>query len=39
VELLIQRGAPVDEADAEPWATPKAWAAKMKHDGILYILE
>ncbi len=27
VELLISRGAPADEPDAEPWATPKAWAA------------
>lgn len=38
-ELLIQRGAPVHEADAEPWATPRAWAAKMKHTGVLNILE
>jgi len=38
VELFIQRGAPVDEPDAEPWATPKAWAAKMKHENILDIL-
>lgn len=29
VELLIQRGAPVDEPEAEPWATPRAWARKM----------
>jgi hypothetical protein len=38
VELLIQRGAPAHESDAEPWATPEAWAAKMKHDVILAIL-
>jgi len=38
VELFIQRGAPVDEPDAEPWATPKAWAAKMEHETILDIL-
>ena len=38
VKLLIQRGASVIEPDAEPWATPKAWATKMKHDGILAIL-
>ncbi len=28
VELLIARGAPMHEPDAEPWATPKAWAEK-----------
>ena len=28
VELLIARGAPMDEPDAEPWATPQAWARK-----------
>jgi hypothetical protein len=38
VELLIQRGAPVDEPDSEPWAMPKAWAAKMKHAAVLAIL-
>jgi ankyrin repeat protein len=37
-ELLIARGAPVDEPDAEPWATPKAWAGKMRHDAILALL-
>ena len=30
-ELLIMRGAPVDEPDAESWATPKAWAEKAHH--------
>jgi hypothetical protein len=38
VELLIQRGAPVHEHDAEAWATPKTWATKMKHEAILAIL-
>jgi ankyrin repeat protein len=28
VDLLIARGAAVDEPDAEPWATPHAWAEK-----------
>ncbi|HLJ44671.1 MAG TPA: ankyrin repeat domain-containing protein [Bryobacteraceae bacterium] len=28
VDLLIARGAPIDEPDAEPWATPRAWARK-----------
>jgi ankyrin repeat protein len=37
-ETLIARGAPVDEPDAEPWATPKAWAEKMKHEAILKLL-
>ncbi len=35
VELLIARGAPVDEPDAEPWATPKAWAQKKGHAALL----
>ena len=39
VERLIARGAPVDEPDAEPWATPKAWASKGKHDAILAVLQ
>jgi len=34
VELLIARGAPVDEPGTEPWATPLAWATKMGHGGI-----
>jgi ankyrin repeat protein len=38
VELLIARGAPVDEPDAEPWATPRAWAIKGKHEAILAML-
>jgi ankyrin repeat protein len=39
VELLLRRGAPVDEADTEPWATPVSWARKMKHGAILTLLE
>jgi ankyrin repeat protein len=38
VEFLIKRGAPVHEPDAEPWATPEAWARKMNHDSVLAIL-
>jgi hypothetical protein len=38
VELLIARGAPVVEADAEAWATPLAWAEKMGHAEIGAIL-
>ena len=37
-ELLIARGAPVDEPDAEPWATLMSWAAKLKHDDLLAVL-
>jgi ankyrin repeat protein len=39
VELLIQRGAPVRETNAEAWATPEAWAKKMGHGEIQAILE
>ncbi len=39
VELLLSRGAPVDESGAEPWATPMAWARKMGHHEIERILE
>jgi ankyrin repeat protein len=38
VELLIQRGAPVNEPDAEPWARPIAWAIKMNHPALINIL-
>ena len=26
------------EPEAEPWATPRAWAEKMKHEGIVQML-
>ncbi len=39
VQFLIERGAPVREPDAEPWATPQAWARKMKHDAVLALLQ
>ncbi|SPE27892.1 hypothetical protein SBA3_140005 [Candidatus Sulfopaludibacter sp. SbA3] len=35
VQLLLGRGADPVEAGAEPWATPRAWAEKMKHDAVL----
>ena len=35
VKLFLERGADPVEADAEPWATPDAWAIKMKHDAVL----
>ena len=34
VELLLARGAPPAEPDAEPWAAPLAWAEKMGHTDI-----
>jgi ankyrin repeat protein len=39
VKLLIQRGAPVRERNAEAWATPEAWAKKMGHIEIQVMLE
>ena len=39
VELLLARGADPVEADADPWATPEAWARKMKHGGVLAVLQ
>jgi len=39
VELLLQRGADPAEPDAEPWATPKAWAEKMGHAAIVSLLQ
>ena len=38
VKLLLERGADPIEADAEPWATPAAWAEKMRHDNVLALL-
>lgn len=38
-ELLIARGALVEEPHAEPWATPITWAKKMNHKEILSLLE
>ena len=38
VKLLLARGADPIERDAAPWATPKAWAQKMKHDRVLELL-
>ena len=36
--LLLERGADPLETDAEPWATPRAWAQKMKHDDVIDLL-
>lgn len=39
VELLLARGADAVEAGAEPWATPRAWAAKMGQRAVLRALD
>jgi ankyrin repeat protein len=38
VRLLLERGADPVEPDAEPWATPQAWAEKMGRDSVLAVL-
>jgi ankyrin repeat protein len=38
-KLYLSRGAPVLETDAEPWASPIAWARKMNHRAIISLLE
>jgi ankyrin repeat protein len=38
VELLIARGAPVNEPGAESWAQPQAWAIKMDQAVIAEVL-
>jgi ankyrin repeat protein len=38
VKLYLARGADPVETDAEPWATPRAWAAKMKRAEVLALL-
>jgi ankyrin repeat protein len=39
VELFLRRGADAVEADAESWATPKAWAEKMGHGTVVSLLQ
>jgi hypothetical protein len=38
VKELLRRGVDPVEADAEPWATPRAWAQKMGHREIVEML-
>jgi ankyrin repeat protein len=38
VELLLSRGVPAHEMDAQPWASPAAWARKMGHHDIEQLL-
>ncbi|HVG54490.1 MAG TPA: hypothetical protein VM846_08685, partial [Vicinamibacterales bacterium] len=35
VTLLLARGADPIESEAEPWATPLAWAERRHHAGIV----
>ncbi len=35
VKLFLERGADPVEAGSEAWATPQAWAEKMKHESVL----
>jgi ankyrin repeat protein len=39
VKLFLERGADPVEADAEPWATPDAWAEKMAHANVGVLLK
>ena len=39
VKLFLSRGADPLEPDAEPWATPRAWAEKMRRPEILELLK
>ena len=38
VRLLLAHGARPDEPEAEPWATPMAWATKKGHPAIVELL-
>ncbi|MBM3813444.1 MAG: hypothetical protein FJW20_17620 [Acidimicrobiia bacterium] len=38
VRLLLQHGADPVERDAEPWASPMAWARKKGHTALLNLL-
>ena len=39
VNLLLARGADPVESDADPWATPRAWAEKKGHQAIQALLK
>jgi ankyrin repeat protein len=38
VKLFLERGADPVEADSAEWATPRAWAEKMRHEPVLRAL-
>jgi len=37
-KVLLEHGADSVEPEAEPWATPRAWAEKMGHHVVLELL-
>ena len=39
VQLLLDRGADPREVEAEPWATPHAWARRIGRTDILSVLD
>ena len=39
VTLFLERGADPVERDAEPWATPGAWAKRMQHSEVMELLD
>ena len=39
VELFLERGADPGEPDAEPWATPLAWAERMQHPEVVRLIK
>jgi hypothetical protein len=38
VKLFLDRGGDPVEPDAEPWATPRAWAEKGNYSDVLTLL-
>jgi len=38
VREMLRRGIDAVEPDAQKWATPRAWAEKMKHEAVLAVL-
>jgi hypothetical protein len=39
VKLFLARGADSVEADAEPWARPRAWAERMQRPEMIDLLD
>jgi hypothetical protein len=39
VKLFLARGADPVERDAQPWATPRAWAERMARTDIVKLLD
>ena len=39
VKVFLARGADPVEADAEPWARPRAWAERMQRTEIIELLD